>query len=77
MPKFETIQAGDTLWDSHKQRMGNTTMTQWGNWPVFVKEVDPVGRRALVSWNSNPPQWKSETWLSKLRRTPRKVKDRY
>lgn len=77
MPKFETIKPGDVLWDYHKQRMGNTTMTEYGNWRVLVKEVDVENRKALVSWNGNIPTWKYESYLKKLRRTPGKTRNRY
>lgn len=67
MIKFEKIKAGDTLYDVHSYRMGNTTITTMGCWTVYVFEVDSTGRRALVSWNGNRKEWWSEVWLKRLR----------
>lgn len=64
--KFEKIQAGMTLYDRHRHKMGNTTMTTLGEWPVYIKEVYPETRSALVSWNSNRPTEYSERQLSRL-----------
>jgi hypothetical protein len=64
--KFEKIQAGMTLYDRHRRKMGNTTMRTIGEWPVRVVEIDPVERRALISWNGNPPHWQNERALRGL-----------
>lgn len=56
--KFEKIHAGMTLYDRHRHVMGNTTMTDLGEWPVRVLEVDAANGCATVSWNGNRP----ETW---------------
>ena len=74
MPKFHTIKAGDQLWDCHSEQRGNTTMREMGSWPVRVKEVDPVKRQALVSWNGNPPAWRGAAYIERLRRSPWKGK---
>lgn len=55
--KFEKIKAGMTLYDRHRHRMGNTTLSDLGEWKVRVLEVDPHARKALVSWNNNFPAW--------------------
>lgn len=69
MIKFERIQPGDTLWDCHRYKMGNTTMSRMGAWPVEVISVDPVARTAVVRWNHNAP----ETWSAhRLRKLSRK-----
>ena len=74
MPVFDKIKAGDRLWDCHRTKMGNTTLTKMGSWTVDVKEVDPVKRKALVSWNGNRPEWWGEGQLRRLRRSPVKEK---
>jgi hypothetical protein len=51
--KFEKIQAGMTLYDRRRHKMGNTTMSTIGEWNVRVISVDVAKREALVSWNGN------------------------
>jgi len=74
MVAFSTIKNGDTLYDCHRYRMGNTTRTKMGTWLVRVLEVYPDRRSARVSWNSNTAEIWSETRLRRLRRTPVKEK---
>lgn len=38
--KLEKMQAGITLYDVHRYKMGNTTMSTVGVWHVYVKEVN-------------------------------------
>jgi hypothetical protein len=64
--KFEKIQPGMTLWSRGRVRRGRTTMSRMGEWPVYVKDVSPENRRALVSWNSNAPEWWGEGRLKRL-----------
>lgn len=67
--KFETIKAGDVLWDYRSERAGNTTMRRWGNWSVKIIEIDHAAGWARVSWNGNPStKWYRHN-LEKLRRT--------
>lgn len=70
MPKFETIQVGDRLFDCRKQQMGNTTIRKMVCWAVDVKEIYPEKRAALCSWNGNTPRMYYERALKKLRRSP-------
>lgn len=56
--KFEKIEPGMVLLDIHREKMGNTTMSEWGLWKVKVISVDRANRVAVVSWNGNP----AETW---------------
>lgn len=67
--KFETIKAGDVLWDNHRERAGNTTMRQWGNWQVTIIEINHAEGWAKASWNGNPPQRWHRRQLERLRRT--------
>jgi hypothetical protein len=66
--KWETVQAGDVLYDVHSYRMGNTTMRSMGCWEVRVRSIDHANGTAVVSWNGN----RDETWcarqITKLRR---------
>ena len=56
--KFEKIEPGMVLLDIHREKMGNTTMSEGGLWKVLVVAVDREKRTARVSWNHNPQQ----TW---------------
>lgn len=70
MVAFHTIKPGDRLYDCHRTKMGNTTMSRMGCWDVRVIEVDDRG--ALVSWNGNAPERWGIFRLTKLRRSPAK-----
>jgi hypothetical protein len=74
MASFNSIKAGDVLYDCHKQKMGNTTMTRMATFKVKVIEVDAANRKALCSWNGNAPRWYNERDIKKLRRTPKEAK---
>lgn len=69
MVAFNTIKAGDILWDCHRTRMGNTSMARMGCWQVRVVEVYPDTKTACVSWSGNPTKIYRERDLGKLRRT--------
>lgn len=49
---------GETLYDVHSHRMGNTTMREEGCWTARVVEVhaEAVPQYALIAWNGNPPR---------------------
>jgi hypothetical protein len=73
---IEKLYIGQTLHDYHMYTMGNTTMRKEGHWTANVLEVDLENRKALISWNSNPPKWLYESQLKKFRtkeKIPRKV----
>ncbi len=59
--KFEKIEPGMELLDIHRYQMGNTTVREWGKWPVKIKSVDKEKRCAVVSWNGNP----DERWYAR------------
>jgi len=63
---FDKLVPGMRLHDVHSYRMGNTTMSALGCWPVRVISVDSVNRRAMVSWNGNPPESWGERRLRRL-----------
>lgn len=70
MASFDRIKVGDVLYDCHRQRMGNTTMTRMACFTVKVLEIDAENRRATVSWNDNRPVVYHEHRIKRLRRTP-------
>ncbi len=55
MVAFNKVYEGQILYDRHKTRQGNTMSSSMGEWQVRVKQVDLESRRALCSWNNNPP----------------------
>lgn len=63
--KFEKIKEGMTLYDVHKRKMGNTTVSSVGVWPVQIIELKDNG--AIVSWNYNTPQHWPRSRLEGLR----------
>lgn len=71
--KFEKIEPGMVLLDIHREKMGNTTMSEWGLWKVKVISVDREKRTAVVSWNSNPPQTWHASNLTRLFTKPTKA----
>lgn len=52
MISIQNLQAGMTVYDVHRTRMGNTTMKTWGEWPVFIAEVGD--KWVIARWNGNP-----------------------
>lgn len=56
--KWERVQAGQTLYDIHRERAGNTSMTRVGCWEVAVVSIDHAAGTARVRWNHNA----EETW---------------
>lgn len=74
MATLEKIKVGDVLYDVHRTRAGNTTMTVQGIWEVYVKEVHIDEGYALCSWNGNPATKYFGHGLSKLRtKEPKKL----
>ena len=71
--KFEKIEPGMVLLDIHREKMGNTTMSEWGLWKVQVVSVDREKRTAVVSWNSNPSRTWSARELERLYTKPTKA----
>ncbi len=71
--KFEKIEPGMILLDIHREKMGNTTMSEWGLWKVRVVSVDREKRSAIVSWNGNPVQTWDASRLTKLYTKPTKA----
>jgi hypothetical protein len=72
MATLEKLKVGDVLYDVHRTRMGNTTMTIQCEWDVYVKEVNVSDGYAMCSWNGNPPRKYYQHGLKKLRVKPAK-----
>jgi hypothetical protein len=56
------LKVGDVLYDCHRHKAGNTTMSVDGVWKCRVREVgtDENGRPwALISWSGNAPRGKT------------------
>jgi hypothetical protein len=70
--KFETVKAGDILYDVHRERMGNTRMSRSAVLKVAVIEVG--ANYAMCSWNGNPARRCLPYQVSRLRRSmPKKL----
>ena len=54
--KFEKLEAGMVVYDVHRHKLGNTTMSTIGVWRVCIVSVDRETRRVQASWNNNPPK---------------------
>lgn len=74
--KWHTVKVGDLLWDVHREKMGNTTMSRTGSWPVKIIEINHETGRAVASWNGNSPRPMYRSSVEKLRRSPHKPKER-
>ena len=64
--KYERIKQGMVLFDVHKQKMGNTSMSRWGCWEVRIIVLLPTDHAAIVSWNGTPQQTWREHKLTRL-----------
>ena len=52
--KFEKLQPGMVVYDVHRHKMGNTTISTVGVWRVRIVSVDHERQRVTASWNGNP-----------------------
>lgn len=73
--EFDTLKVGEVLFDVHRQKMGNTTMSQLGWWTVKVVSLHPSDDpktpwnwHAMCSWNGNAPRLYTRSMLQRLRR---------
>ena len=71
--KFDKIEPGMILLDIHRDKMGNTTMSEWGLWKVKIISVDHAARTAVISWNHNRPETWGERRLGRLYTKPTKA----
>ena len=51
--KFEKLKPGMVVYDVHRHKMGNTTMSTVGVWTVRIESVDHEAKRVVASWNGN------------------------
>jgi hypothetical protein len=72
--KWESVKAGDVLFDYHSTRAGNTTARRWSNWEVRIVSIDHAAGKAEVRWNGNPTQTWHKDRVKRLRRSPGKVR---
>jgi hypothetical protein len=70
MVKLERVKAGDVLYDCHRRKCGNTTISELGVWKVVVKSVDHSNMQAIVLWNGNQEQVYYAWQFRKLSRFP-------
>ena len=73
--RLEQLKPDQKVYDCHKQRMGNTTMTRMGTWTVKIVSVDLEKRGVYASWNGNPVQWYPERAVKKWRVNPPKHRE--
>jgi hypothetical protein len=73
--KWQTVKAGDVLYDARRTKMGNTTMSTLSVWEVRIIEIDHAAGAALVSWNGNPPKRYSSREVVRLRRSKPKTRE--
>lgn len=59
--KFDRLKPGDIVFDRHRQKMGNTTMSRLAEWRVKIVSIDYENRAAVVIWNGNSPK----TWYAR------------
>ena len=67
MAQIKNLKAGQTIWDKHKEKAGNTTMYRWGVWPVYVKEVAEDFSYIIASWNGNKERRMYQGQVDKFR----------
>lgn len=65
--KIENMKPGMTVYDVHRHKMGNTTMSTVGVWPVKIVSVDMENRAVTASWNWNAPRVYFEREATKWR----------
>ena len=51
--KFEKLMPGMVVYDVHRHKLGNTTMSTVGVWKVRIVSVDHEAKRVTASWNGN------------------------
>lgn len=54
--KIEKLKPGQIVYDVHRHKMGNTTLTSMGVWNVRIVEVNIEKQTVLASWNCNQEQ---------------------
>ena len=65
--KIEKLLPGIIVYDVHKHKMGNTTISTVGVWPVHIIDVDTETMTVTASWSGNKSQKYHESTWSKWR----------
>jgi len=68
--KFEKLEAGMTLYDVRRTKMGNTSMSRTSVFRVKVIRVDAEKHQVMASWNGNPAKLYYRDEIRKLRKSP-------
>lgn len=61
---LDKLKPGMIVWDVHRQKMGNTTMSSMCTWSVEIISVDVEKGIVVARWNGNqarmywPNQWR-------------------
>lgn len=67
--KFEKLKPGMVVYDVHRHKLGNTTMSTVGVWKIRIVSVDHEAKRVTASWNGNAAKtfyyWEVEKWREK------------
>jgi hypothetical protein len=68
--KIESLKPGDIVYDCHRQKMGNTTMSRMAVFRAKIISVDVEHEKAVVSWNGNSPTNMYGGQIRRLRKSP-------
>lgn len=69
--KIKDLKPGMTIYDCRYAKTMVKGRREASTWPVYVKEVDIEGQKALCSWNGNRAEWMGERRISRYRKQPR------
>lgn len=76
MVAWNTVKAGDYLYQVKSQRMGNTTMRRKAVFGVQIVSIDHEAGRAVVRWNGNAERTWRRHDIELLRRSKPKTESR-
>ena len=65
--KFEKLAPGMVVYDVHRHKLGNTTISTVGVWTVRIVSVDHNTKRVMASWNGNRAKMFFDGEVSKWR----------
>jgi hypothetical protein len=74
--KWETVKAGDVLWDSRRTKSRECAVSRLSNWPVKIISIDHANGKAIATWNGNAPREYRRKGVERLRRTQKTDKSR-
>lgn len=67
--KWTTVQAGQTLYDTHRVKSDRANVSQTATWDVVIVSIDHDAGSAMVRWNGNSPRRYSRRDVERLRRS--------